>query len=68
MKQWEWKLCDHKWNNLKRWVDAFTEGKDDADMMRVLSLKEMVNAIDIMQKTTDDVILAEVEASFKKEK
>jgi hypothetical protein len=46
MKQWEWKLCDHKWNNLKRWVDAFTEGKDDADMMRVLSLKEMVNAID----------------------
>lgn len=56
-KNYDWNIFDAKWNNFKRWVDAFSEDKPEDALMLVSKLKSMVKYVDDTQDKIDDSII-----------
>jgi hypothetical protein len=56
-KQWTYEIFDHKWNNLKRWVEKCEEqfGKDG--LIPVGRMGDMMRHIQSMSDKTDEIVI-----------
>jgi hypothetical protein len=57
MGEWDYKILDHKWNNLKRWVECCETkfGKDG--LIAVGRMGDMMRKIQEMTDITDEAVI-----------
>ncbi len=56
-KTWDYKILDHKWNNLKQWVEKCEEQFGKEGLIQVGKMGDMMRLIQGMSDKTDEVIL-----------
>lgn len=57
MKDFNYKILDHKWNNLKRWVEACEDKFGKRGLIPVGRMGDMMRLIQEMSDKTADIII-----------
>lgn len=63
MKKFEYKILDHKWNNLKRWVEACEQSFGKYGLIKVGRMGDMMEIIQSMSDKTDDIVVESINRS-----
>jgi hypothetical protein len=54
---WDYNILDHKWNNLKRWVEGCEKKFGKEGLIPVGRMGDMMRKIQLMSDKTDDAII-----------
>lgn len=57
---WSWNVFDHKWNNLKRWVECCEKEFGKEGTIKVGRMGDMMRTIEEGQHKIDDLIIEQV--------
>lgn len=61
-----WKVLDHRWFNLKRWAEAMAK-REDRPVMLVQSMLDMIEICEKMDNKRDELFLEMIEKIMKEE-
>ena len=56
----KYEILDHKWNNLKRWVEKCEKEFESDGLMPIKRMGDMMRLIQKVSDVTDDIIIAEI--------
>jgi hypothetical protein len=65
---YKYKILDHKWNNLKRWVESCEKGFTGDGLMPISKMGDMMRTIQAMNDVTEKAIIEAISGVDIKEK
>ncbi len=57
MSEWEMNVLDHKWINLRKWVDCCEKNFKHGGIMNIQDMRRMMDTLDKHEKVLDDRII-----------